>query len=178
MLRAMIGYSVEKMIVFGIYNSLKQNDVNSFLAGGISGFIAAFSITPAEQLTIDKQTGIRNFNLNHLYKAVYPTIFRECIGFSVHFTVYDYLTKNFNNERNLLKTSLCGAFAVLIGWGTIIPIDRIKTQIQSGIFDWKKYDFKASYRGTHFALLRAIPFHVTCFLVMETLNKKFKKDKI
>lgn len=170
MSRAIVGYGLEKMIVFGVYNSLKKHDYNSTFSGMIAGMFASVSITPAEQLTIDKQLNVRNFTLRHLYQGWVPTLFRESLGFAIHFTVYDYLTKKYNEEKSRTKTALCGAGAIIAGWGTITPIDRIKTKIQSGTFDYKTYDYRSSFSGFRFAIMRAVPFHVTCFLIMEELN--------
>lgn len=169
--RAMLGYSIEKMLVFGTYNSLLKQDINPTLSGFFAGLTAAFSITPFEQLVIDKGNNIKIFSIKHLYSGIIPTIGRESIGFAVHFTIYDYLTKTFNREKEVPKTILCGIGAVIGGWGTITPLDRLKTQIQTGKFDIKTYNIKHSYKGFNFALMRAIPFHVTCFVVMEYLNK-------
>lgn len=183
LLRAMCSYSVEKMIVFGVYNSLRQHNYDPAIAGGIAGLLASFSIAPGEQLTIDKQLGVKNVKLNnifgslsHLYQGLTATIFRESLGFMIHFSVYNYLTEKFNKEKSEIKTIMCGTSAVIFGWGSITPIDRIKTQIQSGTFNIKTYDFTKSFTGFRFALLRAIPFHVTCFLVMEHLNGKKYED--
>ena len=170
--RAMGSYSIEKMIVFGVYNSLRKHDIEPMLAGGISGFFASFTITPGEQLTIDKNLNVSKFSLRHLYQGLHATIFREVLGFAVHFKSYTYFSDKYNKEREPHKTVLCGTAAVISGWGTIVPIDRIKTRIQSGTFNIKTYDFKGSFNGFQYALMRAIPFHVTCFLVMELLSKK------
>lgn len=169
--KAIPGYGVEKMIVFGVYKSLRKNEVNETLSGIIAGFFASFSITPFEQLTIDKQLSVKKYDLKHLYQGWKPTVFRESLGFGIHFTAYEYLSNKFNFERNFTKTMFCGAGATIIGWGFVAPIDRIKTKIQSGTFDHKTYDYRGSFKGFRFALLRAVPFHVTCFVIMEFLTK-------
>lgn len=175
--RAILGYGVEKMIVFGIYNSLRKNEINETVSGVVAGFFASLSITPAEQLTIDKQLGVKKYNIRHLYQGWGATVFRECLGFGVHFTAYEYLTRKLNPEKNFLKTIVCGAGATVVGWGFVTPIDRIKTKIQSGTFDHKTYDYRGSFNGFRFAIMRAVPFHVTCFLVMEFLKKNSKEAK-
>jgi len=175
--RSMIGYSAEKMLVFGTYNSLRSHDVNPTLAGIASGVVAAISVTPAEQLTIDKQNGVRCFRISHLYSGFLPTVGRECIGFGIHFTMYEIFTRHFNKEREFQKTVLCGTGAVISGWSVIAPIDRIKTQIQSRNFNLSSYNIMHSYHGFKFALMRAIPFHVTCFVVMEELKKHYNNKK-
>lgn len=175
--RSIIGYSAEKMFVFGTYNLLRNNDINPTFAGMASGVVAAISVTPAEQLTIDKQNGIRCFKFSHLYSGFIPTVARECIGFGVHFTMYELFSNYFNEKKEFWKTVLCGTGAVISGWTVIAPIDRIKTQIQSRNFDLKSYNIIHSYHGFKFALMRAIPFHVTCFVVMEELKKLYSKKK-
>lgn len=176
LLRAMISYSTEKMIIFGIYNTMRDKNFDPLFAGSIAGFFASFTIAPGEQLAIDKALNVKKYNLLHLYQGLSATMFREMLGFAIHFKVYSYLSETYNKEKNEFKTILCGTTAVISGWGTITPIDRIKTQIQSGKFDFKTYNFTSSYNGFSFALMRAIPFHVTCFLVMEYLNKKNEWD--
>ena len=169
--RAMVGYGIEKMLIFGTYNSLTKHNVNPTVAGFISGIVASLSITPAEQLIIDKGLNVKCLSLKHLYSGLLPTLGRESLGFAVHFTVYDYVSSKYNKEREILKTIVCGTCAVIVGWGTVVPLDRIKTQVQTGKFDIKTYDIRKSYSGFGFALMRAIPFHVTCFVMMEMLNK-------
>ena len=145
-----------------------------FLSGIIAGVFASFSITPVEQLTIDKQLGVKKYNLKHLYQGWRPTVFRESLGFGIHFTAYEYLSNKFNSERDFIKTIFFGAGATITGWSFITPLDRIKTKIQSGNFDHKTYDYRGSFKGFRFALMRAVPFHVICFLIMEFLTKNSK----
>jgi len=177
MLRSMIGYSLEKMLVFGVYNSLRNNDINITVSGAISGVAASFCSTPCEQLTIDKQKSVKLFKINHLYSALFPTMVRESLGFSIHFTTYEFLTNKINKEKNILKTMLCGACSIICAISIIYPIDTLKTQIQTGNFNRNTFKFRDSFKGIHYGLLRAVPFHVTCFVVMEEL-KKIMKMKI
>ena len=171
-LRAAIGFSAEKMLVFGTYNSLRRNDVNATLAGMSSGAIGSIVTTASEQLANDKQAGRNIYSLVHLYKGIIPTIARESIGFGVHFTVYNFLSNIFNKERDTVKTALCGTGAVIVGWSAVTPFDRIKTLVQNGSFDWKTYRVSDSFIGFRFIMMRAIPFHVMSFCTMEHLNKK------
>jgi len=169
--RAALGYSGEKMMVFGTYNSLKGHDVNPTLAGLIAGGSSSFITTLSEQLAIDKQSNISKYSVKHLYKGIIPTAARESIGFGIHFTVYDYLSNIHNKEREYKKTSIIGVAAIVCSWTVIAPIDRLKTVIQSGKFNIKTYDFRNSFNGFKFCMLRAVPFHVVSFSVMEHLSK-------
>lgn len=171
LVRAMCTYSIEKMMVFGIYNSMKQKGYNSSFSGAVSGMFASLTITPGEQLVSDIQNGVRNFKIGHLFKGLKTTLLREIVGFTVHFSIYDFISEKFNKDREVLKTIACGSVAIVGGWSVIYPVDTIKTQIQAGVLNYKTCNFKHLYRGFGYALCRAIPFHVTCFLVMEECNK-------
>ena len=176
--RACIGYGIEKTLIFGSYNSIIEHcnlDRNkyshSIFAGFSSGVIGALSIAPAEQLTIDKQRNIKNYSLKHLYQGLIPTIARESVGFSIYFTVYDQLSKKFNPEKQTGKTMIVGTVAIVSAWSIICPFDKIKTNIQSNV-KIDVHDIATAYKGFQFALMRAIPFHVTCFVVFEHMMKK------
>jgi hypothetical protein len=173
--RAVCNYSVEKMLVFGVYNSLRSHDINPTLAGAIAGITVGFTLTPGEQLIIDKQNKVVNYKIKHLFKALPITIMREMAGFAVHLSVYNYLMEKYNRERDISKSVGIISVSILGGWSFANPFDVIKTKIQSGTFDFKQYKLKDSLKGMKYALLRALPFHIASFLVMEYLMRKKKE---
>ena len=173
--RACVGYGIEKALVFGTYNTLMSNyDLNSATAGCAAGIVASFSITPFEQLTINRinsntastVSAVSNKCVTtaivQLYKGLLPTMAREAVGFAIYFSVYDI----YNPKHEIDKSIMGGILAITSAWCIITPIDKIKTNIQSGI----KIKFTNLYSGFHFALMRAIPFHVTCFAIFDTLT--------
>lgn len=179
--RAAIGYSGEKMFVFGTYNTLLNHHFNATIAGVISGASGAIITTVSEQLAIDKIRGVRNYKLSHLYSGLFPTVMRESLGFGVHFTVYNWISNKINPERDMYKTFICGTVAVICGWTTITPIDRIKTLFQTGKIngDLKTMVIQirsnlgiGAFRGFTYVMARAIPFHTVSFCTMEYLNKE------
>jgi hypothetical protein len=195
-----IGYGVEKSLVFGTYTATcnafdldEHNIYHTFGAGLVSGLIASLSITVAEQMKTDKQLCKKTtFNLKHLYKGLNYTAAREGIGFSIYFTVYNQMSKYFNQNENdsfskkIAKSGLLGACSAFIAWIPIYPIDVNKTRIQSGDFKENVFlkelkntnfrgKFKLMYGGYHYAMMRAVPFHATCFMVFEVL-KSYKKN--
>jgi hypothetical protein len=179
-IRSCIGYSIEKSLVFGTYNTIlshfnlnRENIYHSALSGFLSGIIASLSITPFEQLTIDKQRNIKLYTPVHLYKGLFPTMARESIGFAIYFTVYDQISAYINPHREVPKTIFTGCLAIISAWSIITPIDKIKTNIQSNT-KIDIHNIVTAYKGFNFALMRAIPFHVTCFLVFEYLQKNNK----
>lgn len=189
-----IGYGVEKSLIFGTYSSVinfmnlnETNFYHTLLAGLFSGCIASLSITPAEQIKTDKQIGNKTqYNFTHLYKGFKYTVFRESIGFAIYFTIYNQLTKyiNNNNEENfklkLAKSGIIGALSAFFAWIPIYPIDVNKTLIQSGNNRKKllnelhnlsiKNKIFRIYRGYSFCMMRAIPFHSTCFICFEIMK--------
>ena len=96
-------------------------------------------------------------------------MYRESIGFTIYFTVYDQLSKDLTNQKTM-NTIAIGTMAITSAWSIITPIDKIKTNIQSGV-KIDVHNLVTSYKGFQFALMRTIPFHVTCFVVFEKLMK-------
>lgn len=179
--RAAIGYSGEKMFVFGTYNTLLNHDFNATISGIISGASGAIITTVSEQLAIDKVRGVRNYRLSHLYSGLFPTVMRESLGFGVHFTVYNWISNKINPEREMSKTFICGTVAVICGWTTVTPIDRIKTLFQTGKINGDLRTMArqissnlgvGAFRGFSYVMARAIPFHTVSFCTMEYLNKE------
>jgi hypothetical protein len=138
----------------------------------MSGMIGSFSIAPAEQLTIDKQQNRKCYSLKHLYQGLYLTMARESIGFSIYFTIYDQLSSKYNNDKNISNTILIAIPSIVSAWIVICPIDKIKTNIQSGT-KVDMHNIFAGYKGFKYALMRAIPFHCTCFATFEYTKKYF-----
>lgn len=149
----LIGVGLEKALVFGTYNYLRNNDLNIPISGAIAGFVATFIVTPYERIKILKQTSqkINIFNdPKFLYKGLSATFTREVPGFAIYFSVYQYLKESYfddkmddingkvNTETNKLPKKLPLELSFLFGglsgsmaWLFIYPQDRIKTIIQA-----------------------------------------------
>ena len=52
----LIGVGIEKAIVFGTYNYIKNKTNNIALSGGLAGLTASLIVTPYERIKIMKQT--------------------------------------------------------------------------------------------------------------------------
>lgn len=183
-------YGAEKLFVFGVYNSLLNHGFNDSLSGAMAGLAASSVICPGEKIVIDSMNGVNTFsrinyltrsiteskfslsgrivkrNFNRLYTGFGATVSREMIGFSIHMGVYGYLMKTYNPDNEFWKTIGCVSSAIVCGWSSIVPIDRLKTAMQSPGFSWKTYAFRKSFDGFRFALLRAVPFHCVSFSMM------------
>lgn len=194
----LIGVGLEKAIVFGTYQYLRNNNVNVPISGAISGFVATFIVTPYERLKILKQTSQNSnvfINPTSLYKGFSATFTREVPGFAIYFSTYHYLKEYYfkvinngvNNEVNKVINKLPPSLSFLFGglsgsmaWLFIYPQDRIKTIIQSSTNDGKKIiriikdtykngGVKSFYSGFGFAISRAILLHAGTFMMFELL---------
>jgi solute carrier family 25 carnitine/acylcarnitine transporter 20/29 len=184
----LLGVGLEKSLVFGTYNSIKEPLINRgygtntscLIAGAIAGFNASFIVTPAERLKILLQTNQPIPKITTLYKGFSATLTRETPGFAIYFTVYENL---YNSNMNLFSSFLCGGISGACSWVFIYPQDIIKTRIQSEQSNGSKNSYFKHisniykergvfgfYRGFHYALMRAVPLHGGTFCTFELLK--------
>jgi len=179
---SIIGYSIEKSLVFGTYTFVnkyfeldEKNILHSSMAGFISGSVAALSTTPFEQLKINKQLSLQNnYSISKLYSGFRWTVMRESIGFSIYFSVYNQMIGLYGDTPSTFWIGVSGAISAFIAWIPIYPIDTNKTLIQSGKYKdcvKKTISIASLYNGYGYAMMRAIPFHSTCFIVYEMVKK-------
>lgn len=214
----LLGIMLEKSIVFGFYNKAKEHGINDFWSGIIGGFMCTLIVTPIDQLKIcmqNKKAPIQNLviaNTNQpikkfhygvgyvecnkitfppirtMYRGFIPTVCRETPGFGIYFSVYNYLTANYNNNMNNIKTFSFGALSGLAAWTFIYPSDLVKTKMQSSenisiqkiigdIFSENNprssiIGLKNFYKGFSLAIMRAMPLHGGVFLGYE-LSKQY-----
>lgn len=176
--RMCVGLGMEKFLVFGTYTNMllyfeldRYNFYHSLMAGFVAGVFGSLCSTPAEQLAIDKLYGIKNYDLKHLYRGILPTMGRESVGYCTYFVAYDQLSKRYNPNKTIWGTALCGTGSISIALVFFYPMDKIKTNVQSGI-PINTSSFSNIYRGIHLGLLRALPFHISCFITFEYMMKQ------
>jgi solute carrier family 25 carnitine/acylcarnitine transporter 20/29 len=170
----LMGIPLEKTIVFGTYQKLRDNGYNVAFSGSVAGFISTTIVTPVDNFKIQYQLGNKP-NFKNIFNGYFPTLFRETLGFSIYFSTYNYLTDLYNPDKNHFKTFLFGGFSGFSAWAFIYPADIIKTKYQSGqnnliniIKETHKIGF---YKGFSLAVMRAIPLHSGVFLGWEIANK-------
>lgn len=195
---AMLGVGLEKAVVFGTYetvrNITKKNNINNTNSIIISGFTAGLSasliVTPTERIKILLQTGNNlkksDFYPNKLYRGLSATFTREVPGFTVYFSTYNFLKNKYCNKYNtdipLYRSFLYGGFSGAVSWLCIYPQDVIKTRIQSNNKKSVSYlkTIKNIYneggvglffKGFQYAFMRAIPLHAGTFMMMEFMKK-------
>jgi solute carrier family 25 carnitine/acylcarnitine transporter 20/29 len=136
------GITIEKFIVFGVYQTIINNQEKMTytkigLAGFISGAGATAIVTPCERWKILLQTNqtvnIRELGIKGLYQGFTPTLFREPLGYTIYFTMYEYLKRNYTASKKIQKheSFIFGGIAGISAWVFIYPGERCKTIIQS-----------------------------------------------
>ena len=188
-----LGVGLEKAMVFGIYNYLRnEKKYNVAISGGISGFMASAVVTPYERIKILTQTNKKItkeiLNPSHLFKGLSATFTREIPGFAIYFSTYEFLKNKFYTEKNkeisIYSSFIFGGISGSTAWLFIYPQDRIKTIIQSADNNQKldiksiiKKTYEAGgikhfYSGFSFAIMRAVLLHSGTFCMMEILSKQ------
>ena len=170
----LMGIPLEKTIVFGTYQKLRENDYNIGFSGSIAGLISTTIVTPIDNFKIQYQLGNKP-NFKNIFNGYFPTMLRETLGFSIYFSTYSYLTDLYNPNKNNFKTFIFGGFSGFSAWLFIYPADIIKTKYQSGQTDLikiiKETHKTGFYKGFSLAVIRAIPLHSGVFLGWELANK-------
>lgn len=179
----LIGVGIEKAIVFGTYNYVKQlTNGNTALSGAIAGLNASLIVTPYERLKILRQqnsTMKATFDPKFLFKGLSATFTREVPGFAIYFTVYERL-KN-NRQIEYYEAFTYGGISGIVSWIFIYPQDRIKTILQSERGTslnirtlikniYAQGGFTQFYKGFSWAIARASLLHGGTFLMMEVLD--------
>jgi solute carrier family 25 (mitochondrial carnitine/acylcarnitine transporter), member 20/29 len=180
LLPPLCGIGLEKMLVFGIYNTLKDYGFNTTISGGLSGAMACTLITPIEYLKINGQIGSL-VNLKNVYRGFNITLCREIPGFGIYFTTYEYLKNNYNTSP--YRLFLYGGLAGTISWVFIYPMDIIKSNVQGSnnnisAFEYGKQLYKQNglkhfYKGISLSLIRAFPMHGGAFYGYEIMKQLF-----
>ncbi|KAI5965168.1 ORT1 [Candida pseudojiufengensis] len=159
----LFGACLETSILFTGYNFAmnqfenKSSLVNKCIAGGISGFMVSFILTPIELVkcqlqVVNMQQG--NKQINHSYSSIIKnilqkngvlglwnglnsTLTREVVGTSIWFGTYEFLIEEFNKSKHPiiknkdLQLLTSGAIAGIMFNFLMFPIDTIKSNIQT-----------------------------------------------
>jgi hypothetical protein len=212
----LIGVGLEKAIVFGTFtntfnliNKEKEKENNKsmmpykqiIISGAIAGLAASLIVTPIERLKILWQIKKDNINYNYkeilkprsLFKGLSATFTRETPGFAIYFSVYEYIKKNYyDNRMTYLGAFLSGGLSGLIAWIFIYPQDCIKSMMQSKENEktsfvkslkqiYENGGLKKFYNGFHFAVMRAVPLHAGtffCFDILTKFNQKYNNNEL
>lgn len=191
---------------FYVYHKLIEKP--TYISGGCAGFFSSFISNPVELVRIkmqlsDKSGNNKNYKNSFvclknifkyngyagIFKGQEITTLRDTIGYSCFFHVYKNYYKyesyidNFLNcspfMHKAIKGSLCG-FAL---WGSMYPIDVVKTIIQGALLEekqknytvcikeiYEKHGLKGFYRGFGLTMFRAIPVNIGIVCAVELFS--------
>jgi hypothetical protein len=189
---------------FHVYGMLQN--YSPVLSGGCAGLIASAISNPVELVRIKMQlSGLNNKQYKNsfvclqnivkhngfrgIFKGQQITSVRDTIGYSAFFTTfqmypkYQYLTEQYIGSNlflhKIIKGTLCG-FAL---WGSMYPIDVVKTIIQGSLLEnkqksykecateiYSKYGMRGFYRGFNLTMFRAIPVNIGIVTAIDLFN--------
>lgn len=187
----------------------------SFFVGSLAGFFTSLAICPIETVkcrvqvaqvtSIDRKSSVssivkeiftsQGIGIRGLYYGIFPQMSRDIHGSAIYFGCYDLLFNFFHNSMMMGTTESCilaGGFAGQIYWFFSLPMDRVKSIIQTQRFDsipgthslntvtptplsglkdslkvtkilYEHHGIRGFYQGGIFALIRAFPTNASLF---------------
>ena len=175
------GIGLEKAVVFGTYNLLK--DYGTLVAGAGAGLASTFVVTPVEYFKILYQNGerirLRQLRFRNIFRGWTATLLREFPGYAIYFKTYEILTNHFG--KNPYSIFFSGGTAGITAWAFIYPADYIKTRMQFYQTSFGKTaqeiirqeGVKGMYKGCCLALTRAFILHCGVFSGYEFAKQMF-----
>eukprot|EP01121_Diplochlamys_sp_Union-15-3_P005992 TRINITY_DN1637_c0_g1_i3.p1 TRINITY_DN1637_c0_g1~~TRINITY_DN1637_c0_g1_i3.p1 ORF type:complete len:220 (-),score=33.92 TRINITY_DN1637_c0_g1_i3:160-819(-) len=179
------------------------------MAGATSGLFTTPILAPLERLKCVLQ--VQNAKLKagekakfqgpidlgkHLYKeggiasvfrGFWSTMLRDSVASMAYFSSYEYLKRKLNPEGSspdVFKTLFAGGVAGICNWLPAIPIDTLKSRLQTAEEGRYKHGIRSVfseiyqkegantirilYRGIGPVMIRAFPANAACFLGYET----------
>ena len=156
---------------------------------GLAGFVAAIPtsliVAPAEQIKIRLQTSNdkfaeswkTSFHFKQFLRGTLITILRDSPGAFIYFATYEGVQRLFIS-KNFGTILLAGGSSGIMVWLGTIPLDNIKTKIQTessttfykAIKDMCGSGLKSFYRGLTPCVIRAFPTSAAFFLAVESCN--------
>jgi len=215
----LVGVGVLNSIFFGVYgNSIRyltpEDSIPTyssiFVAGSLAGAISAFPACPMELVKVKLQTSsgpqvdgplncLRSIHqqngLRGCFRGLQATILRELPGFGVYITSYQLLCDSMVPEPGMMPgvpgLLLAGGLAGVASWGVNIPIDIIKSRLQTddpanpkyrGFLDCARKSYQSDgirvfWRGLLVSSLRAFPTNAVTFAVYSTVMRYAQSEK-
>jgi solute carrier family 25 carnitine/acylcarnitine transporter 20/29 len=147
------------------------------MAGGIK----------SNSLTIARSI-VRDSGIAALFRGTFMTFLRDVPTGFVYFATYEGIKrflKKRNGEESVLSVLFAGGCAGMLNWTLAIPIDTIKSRIQSSPvnYGFRKtlYDLlrqsgvQGLFKGLTPTLIRAFPASASLFLGVEMSRKQLDK---
>lgn len=195
----MISHVVKRSYQFPIFHYLHDNyGLNPYAAGIISGSSGVILGNPLQVIKVNTQSTKRGQYKNSLdfmsrhyrtaglrgfYRGLKINWVKDMVFGSVFMGNYTYM-KKYLGEPHHSKNFLAGGVAHMITWGVFIPIDYVKTQVQTGksktithaVRDIAKGgNYLRLWRGVIPALVRIFPVSGAGMTIYEIVRSKINR---
>jgi hypothetical protein len=159
-------------ISFGLYENILQETNNAVVSAGTSGFLRTFAVTPLEYYKIQKQQQLVP-RFRHCFRNMGAVISKEFPSACVYFPSYRFL------KHHDVSVPLAGGVAGMLAWGSIYPLDTIKTRLQSGMASSIRHAWNIGglWKGIGACLVRAFITNSVGFYVYEYSLCTLKGDE-
>jgi len=181
--------------VFG--SILRQMDgdtwQNHAIAGGLTGATLGVMMSPLQLLKCNAQVqthsswGVcKHLASNHgwriLSRGMALTVAVDVIGLSGYFGSYHYFVQNLPsyNIPERLTSGLAGGLAGCICWGTVFPVDTMKSRWQTNLALThlsQTWEGKSLYRGFWFSQVRAFWVNSVVWFAVDEAKKLVRDYK-
>ncbi|XP_066995236.2 solute carrier family 25 member 45 isoform X1 [Anabrus simplex] len=170
---------------------------NVFIAGCIAGFVQCFSGCPVDLIKIKLQTkpgvphvhevmnAVRRIRGDSGWKGFYQgfhcMLWRDVLSYGLYTLIYTHFVQSGTPHREVSTILLAGGLAGTISWISIIPLDVVKSRLQSDnprrplysgmkdciIKSYKDCGIAVFGRGFWMISLRAFPVNAATFMGYE-----------
>jgi solute carrier family 25 (mitochondrial carnitine/acylcarnitine transporter), member 20/29 len=191
---------------FGVYDTARRQTLrsglnvgelnSSFIGGALSGLMMSVVTTPIQLLKIQLQTHVTLSLTQLLYRDIFytgrwsilyrgfgVTAFSDTLGRGIYMYSYELakhiLNDKFSDQLPVLSIRMISAaYAGVISWLLLFPLDTIKTLVQSTYsgpsattyflqFIKTRQGIRILYRGCVYAVIRAAPVAATILPLYE-----------
>ena len=113
---------IQNSFIFGFNNNLQNYTDNIFITGAITGFITSTISCPFENKKIQLQNRCKQIKY---FRSIEIGVFKETLGLSLFFGIYDFLRKN------NINTFWAGGITGVFSWIFTYNLDVISTRMKS-----------------------------------------------
>ena len=201
----LLGNVVTSSVQFSVYNEMRHYQV-AWVSGVVAGAMSSLVTSPVEYIRIKMQLasklehGKQYRSIVHcgadiiskagnnpfaLFRGLGITMARESIGYAAFFSTYHHVGRvtGVKMVDDILRGVLCGVAL----WGSMYPIDVVKSRIQGASLElehhnalWHTRDvyrslgWRGFIKGLDITMIRALPVNVAIVLTVETFHTLIK----
>ena len=174
----MLSNTIFQGVSLSLQRQINDRIDNHGLAGAVTGAICCVFTCPLDSWKVARQNRSRVL-LRNAYRGFFSSMLRESVASGAFFVSYGNLLRMTNN------TTVAGGLGGLTATLVSLPIDTIKTRLQSGQSMHQAVS-KGSYNaGMQYVVIKAILTNAACYFVyghvremlIRAKNKKDGKEK-